>query len=462
MELRAIHKKLEQHCPPDYRINEIITFAYPYRRIRINATVNKSPEKSIQQVYATFLRTIKAGYCKEEQLIRFLGLHQEDFILRELYFLKERGFLDYAAGSWLLTEQGAAFIEDNGILKILEEEEFEFLVDVRTNEVVPKKRQLFHHRDTDNILETMIDFSHKDPSLLDGKNEELGDIYKRQHNGQAYLVDYDPSDIKFDKVEHDDYYLVEYLPCEEKKEESEPYIEVRNINKEGSLEKRLSKILSKNYPNVLYQLTNSDRPHFARIEELDTESVEEFKTEYSEQFEVEKRLQEPVTLSVWETQAKFAEALKAVKSKLLIESPWIKRATLKYISGIEKALKRGVLIVIFYGIESDDEHHYKTIEKLRSLKRKYAELFHLIHLPSHFEEQGNRQMTGTHRKLVIKDNDYYIQGSFNFLSFNKEVGQKIANEESILIRKKVSQKWSAIFSEYQINRDILNRHLKSI
>lgn len=56
----------------------------------------------------------------------------------------------------------------------------------------------------------------------------------------------------------------------------------------------------------------------------------------------------------------------------------------------------------------------------------------MIHLPTHFEEQGNDKMIGTHRKLIIKDNDYYIQDNFNFLSFNKEEGQKIANEESIL------------------------------
>ncbi len=82
--------------------------------------------------------------------------------------------------------------------------------------------------------------------------------------------------------------------------------------------------------------------------------------------------------------------------------------------------------------------------------------FHLIHLPTHFEEQGNYDMTGTHRKLIIKDNEYYIQGSFNFLSFNREKGQKIANEESILIPKKVKEKWINVFEEYEIDNKILN------
>ena len=53
MDIQEIHKKLDKQCPSDYKINEIIQFAYPYRRVRVNATVNKSPEKSIQQVGPT-------------------------------------------------------------------------------------------------------------------------------------------------------------------------------------------------------------------------------------------------------------------------------------------------------------------------------------------------------------------------------------------------------------------------
>ncbi len=447
MDIQEIHKKLDKQCPSDYRINEIIQFAYPYRRVRVNATVNKSPEKSIQQVYSVFLRTIKSGYNKEEQIIKFLGLNKEDFILRELYFLRERGFVDFASGIWLVTEQGEEFVKDNSILKILEEEEFEFLIDAISNQAIQKNFRLFSDKNIENRLNPEIDYSIKNPELLKNKNEQLSDIYKRENNGKAYLVDYDKSNIKFDKKENHDYYLIEYIPIKEKESELEPYIEVRNTDKDVSKEKRLSKSLSEKYPSILYQFTTSDRKSFAKIQEdNNSELLEEFKVT-----ETEKKITETQTLSVWETQEKFAEALKTVKSKILIESPWVKRATLKYISSIEKALQKSVDVIILYGIESNDEHHYGTIEKLRNLKSKYQNNFHLIHLPTHFEEQGNHKMTGTHRKLIIKDNDYYIQGSFNFLSFNKEKGQKIANEESILIPQNVETKWKNVLKEYGIN-----------
>ena len=139
MEIKEIHKKLVLQCSADYKINEIIMFAYPFRRVRINATVNKSPDKSIQQVYSVLLRTILVGYNNEEQIINFLGLHKEDFILRELYFLRERGYVDYVSGKWLVTEQGQDFIKDNSILKILEDEKFEFLIDAISNEALSKE-----------------------------------------------------------------------------------------------------------------------------------------------------------------------------------------------------------------------------------------------------------------------------------------------------------------------------------
>ena len=450
MDIQEIHKKLDKQCPSDYKINEIIQFAYPYRRVRVNATVNKSPEKSIQQVYSVFLRTIKAGYNKEEQIIEFLGLNKEDFILRELYFLRERGFVDFASGIWLVTEQGEEFIKDNSILKILEEEEFEFLIDAISNQAIVKDFRLFSERNIENKLNPEIEFSIKDPELLKNKNEELSDIYKKQNNGKAYLVDYDKSNIKFDKKENHDYYLIEYIPRTEKENELEPYIEIRNTNNDIAKEKRLTKALSHRYLELIKNFSNSERTSIIELQEESPEILEEFA------FEIPKKITQTQTLSVWETQEKFAETLKTVKSKILIESPWIKRATLKYINSIENALKKGVKVIILYGIESNDEHHYGTMEKLRNLESKYKKNFHLIHLPSHFEEKQNYKMTGTHRKLIIKDNDYYIQGSFNFLSFNKEKGQKIANEESILIPKKVQEKWDKVLSEYDINKGIIN------
>lgn len=446
MDIKEIHKKLVKQCPPDYKINEIIPFAYPFRRVRINATVNKSPEKSIQQVYSVLLRSIQIGCNTEKQIIEFLGLYKEDFILRELYFLRERGLADFTSGVWLVTEQGQEFIKDNSVLKVLEEDEFEFLIDGLTNETINKDFKTFQISKDFKKINSILDYPHKSEALLSSRSEKLADIYKKQKQGKAYLVDYEKSNIPFDSngKEFCEFYFIEYKPIKSKESDLESFIQIRNIDKDYSLNKRLSKIISDKYTEVLYLLTDSERATLANIEIEDSS--------FSQKFEdIKKPTLETQTLSIWETQAKFEESLKTVKKRILIESPWIKQATLKYVGLMEKALKNGVIFYILYGIEGNDEHHRKAEKEMERLEREYKG-FNLIHLPTHFESIGNNQMTGTHRKLVIKDNEFFIQGSFNFLSFNKKEGQKVANEESILIAKNIGNKWNSVFEEYEIRK----------
>lgn len=443
-EIQKIHQKLEEQCPTDFQINEIIRFAYPYRELKIKATVNKSPEQSMQQIYTTFLKTIKVGYSKEKDLLQFLGLNTNDFLIKELYFLREKGFVDLISDIWTITEQGENYIKDNSILQILEEEEFWFLVDGLTDKVLSFKK-LFHQKSTQKKFEFEINYANRSPEILKNKNEELADLYKSDKAKQAYLIDYDKENILFDKEKWQDYYLIEYKPIKEKQDTTEAFIEVRNTDNDFSLHKDLSKALLERYEDIINNFSDSERTSFATIKE-EKDLVKAFENNNKINASTKKDIED---LPIWKTQAKFEEALKTVKKRLWIESPWIKRATLQYISLMERALKRDVEIFVLYGIEDNDEHHYGTMEKLRKLKSKFPKLY-LIHLPTHFEDLGNTKMTGTHRKLLIKDNDYYIIGSFNFLSFNRKEGQTIANEESTLIRRNVADKWNKVFREYEI------------
>ena len=445
MDIKEIYKKLDDQCPSNYRINEIIPIAYPYRKVVINAIVNKSPEESIQQVYAIFIKAIKSGINTESELTHFLGLDKDDFILRELYFLRERGYLDFISNKWMITESGEEFSKDNTILKILSEEEFEFYIDAYSDEVLQNDFSFYNDYNVQNKIQPKVNFKNKSPELLKGKSEQLGDIYKKDKAGKAFLVDYDENEIKFDKEVFNDYFLIEYIPTREKEGELEPRIEIRNRNKEYSLNKRLTKILSQEYPNIIYDFTDSERAIVANIE-LDIK----YNDIVFEKIPTQENKAQIETLSIWETKAKFIEAIQNSKEKLLIESPWIKRAALNYIPELETALKRKVNIMVLYGIEGNDEHDFKAIREMERLVQNYKN-FKLIHLPSHFESTGNKNMVGSHKKLVIKDNEYYIHGSFNFLSFNKNEGQKVANEETLLISLDVSKKWTQVFNQYKIN-----------
>ena len=105
-------------------------------------------------------------------------------------------------------------------------------------------------------------------------------------------------------------------------------------------------------------------------------------------------------------------------------------------------------MIILYGIDENAEHDYKTVQEIKKIQQNYCRNFYFIDLSEHLK---GSEFTGSHRKLLIKDNDYYISGSFNFLSFAKHEGERIANEESQLITINVKEKWERIIKDYKLS-----------
>lgn len=439
--IEEIHRQLSKQAPDKYRINEIIPFGYPYRRVKVTIQANKSPEEAIQQIYNTLIQSIMLGFNTNEAICQFLGLESNDFLLNELYNLREKRYLDLVSNKWAVTPLGEDFVEDNSILQLLEEEDFEFLIDGLNHDILPKYEKPFSKIE-DKRINFELSIGNRSPELLKGKFEQLAEAYKTFHNNKSLLVSIDETDILFDKKSYQDYYLIEYLPTESN-ENIEPFIEIRNTDEHYTKNKRLTSLLSEKYPNIIYQFSDSERDIAIDIK------PHNLKDNSSEKELAHK------TLSIWETQREFEKAITATQKALLIESPWIRRATLNYLNHLEKAAKRGVIIVILYGIAEKDDHHQRAIREMYRLDANF-ENFHLIHLPTHFEDNPVRNLTGTHRKLLIKDADFYLSGSFNFLSFNRKEGQTIANEETLQIRKGVLKKWGSVFEEYELFENILN------
>jgi hypothetical protein len=296
----------------------------------------------------------------------------------------------------------------------------------------------------DKRLETTLKLPVKSPDLLDGKSSELAKLFKLKNQGET-LISYDPADITKDYPEWCKYWLVEYVPDRKNKRQDdsgESKLEVRSFN---SLKKmnRLTKQFNAEYQHYIYKLTNSERTEIEEVPEI-TKDAPRQSDASTEEFKM---------LGIWETKEQFINALKQVKERILIESPWVKQATQKYIPLFEDLLKKNKQLIILYGISEKDEHHIPTLDALKELKQRYNKTFILLHLPTYFKK-GVSQLTGTHRKLLIKDNDYYISGSYNFLSFGKHEQDKVANEEAFLIKKGVKEKWKQVIKEYGISNSL--------
>lgn len=429
------YKQLKDKAPTGYRLNELIQFSYPVRKIRLDVLVNKQPDGSLVKVYNVLLRAIQAGFHSQDKLFAFLGLGQTDeFVLRELFALREKGLVDLVSEKWLVTEEGEKFIQDEKILRIEEKEEFEFLIDGISGEIMSAKEYRTERNKLLKNLEAEVKFTIKSPELIEGKFQSLADTYKHDNENKSYLISYASDDIKYDSNNWCNFWLIEYIP--DRKSNQEPKLEVRNFETLKEIKSLTSKFNSE-YRHYIYSLSSSERTEFEEI------------TIIHEEPKVQSQTDDLSTLTIWETKQKFIEALNNVKEKILIESPWIKRATQEYIPLFEKLLKDKKQLTILYGISEKDEHDIYTLRKVEELQKQHKDKFKLIHLPTHFAEIHSR-LTGTHRKLVIKDNEYYIHGSFNFLSFGKNERQQVANEESLLISKDVSKKWEQVAKEYSL------------
>ena len=130
-----IYNKIHSQYPIDYRVNEIIAFAYPFRKIKARVTSNKQPEASLQQIYSVIVKAVEMGMQSEQELCQFLGISKDDFLVREFYFLREKGYLDLVSDKWLVTSAGKEFTQDNSVLMVLQQEDFEFYIDGITGEV---------------------------------------------------------------------------------------------------------------------------------------------------------------------------------------------------------------------------------------------------------------------------------------------------------------------------------------
>ena len=308
---QEVYETLARQAPHGYKVNELIRFSYPIRKVRIKALVNKSPDESLVKFYNVLLRSIEKGFNEKNSLFEFLGIPQNDeFVLRELFFLRERGLVDLVTEKWYVTEEGKIFIKDNKILRVEEQEDYEFLMDGVTGKIFPILSHVVKDSCEKKCLERKFNnIPAKSSELLKGRYPELCETYKQDSQNKAYLIDYD------ENIEYDnnklwiDYWFVEYIP--KKRNDNEPYLEIRNID---SLEKNdfLTKKFNNEYWRYLENFTDSERKEAEVVEEIEQQ-------ESRVPSPCSKKNSTIIDLTIWETKQQFISALQNVKEQILIK-----------------------------------------------------------------------------------------------------------------------------------------------
>ena len=119
-------------------------------------------------------------------------------------------------------------------------------------------------------------------------------------------------------------------------------------------------------------------------------------------------------LSTYEHRPLLIDSLKTAKNSIVIISPWIKVQSIdaEIIELINGAVDRGVHITIVYGIGKKEDSDKCVVDKLTDIQKRSKKRLTLI------------AANNTHEKVLIKDDEYIIITSFNWMSFrgNSEWG----------------------------------------
>jgi len=136
-----------------------------------------------------------------------------------------------------------------------------------------------------------------------------------------------------------------------------------------------------------------------------------------------------VDLSTFDHPPLLQDALTTTRQRLLIIAPWIRGAVvdIKFLKNLENLLKNGVEVYIGYGISQNPTQDavpedQEAKDKLTHLARQYSNF--------HFSRLGN-----THAKILVKDRDFAVVTSFNWLSFRGLRSLPFRDEQGVKIQR---------------------------
>lgn len=443
---RKLFEKYKNDLGEEYLLNDIIELAYPKIQTTIDVLVSSKPSDVLQDLHIFLLETIQTGLNEKSVLCSFLGIEEDDFIIDELYLLIKEGLVDLDDESnYRLTTKGQLFLENQKFIPETSNEKFTFYVDGLTNEI---KTSTIAKTHSQNKLKSLVDVNH---SFIQENWLEINSKFSKSSQEEKEIIElsnYKRSIVKKPRAVYEKIYALVYYP----KEETGKKIQIKAYNKTLRLLKNTTDSLNDQFSKnpLLFDFSQ------------DVETLNEFKDIIEKSKAADKpndRLSGKYKdISTFEHKELISEALLTGESRVYIESPWIRRATGNYIEAMNTFLKKGnTELFIAYGIDLSDRNkpHYETFEKIKALQIKYPNRLKIYHLPTHFSTNFNDR-SGTHRKILIKDNEFYIKGSFNWLSYAGEKGKNYAVEEGTQFFNNVEGFWEKVFKDYKLGFELNN------
>jgi hypothetical protein len=129
------------------------------------------------------------------------------------------------------------------------------------------------------------------------------------------------------------------------------------------------------------------------------------------------------TVTVHEHPPLLWDAISTARDRVLIICPWITEQVIDTpaLASIRKLLEKGVRLYIGYGIDAEAKKKKKGVPE------------GLVKLAAEFENFQLRDFGDTHEKVLIKDDQFVAEGSYNWLSFRGDPDRKLRRERSLKV-----------------------------
>lgn len=235
------------------------------------------------------------------------------------------------------------------------------------------------------------------------RSDEYGIALQKQYINNNRVFDFDRKE-EVDEV--DDNSLMSILP-------REIIDSAKGFSyKDSTLEKEIS--------NLTTQLDEIKESTQNEVEDVKDSSIEKIRFLENKilQMENERKGADRV-LSTYDHRPLLIDALENAKNTVVIVSPWIKKGGLnnEILGQIERALQRKTKVIIGYGISKKEDNDKWILNRLSDIQKKgYGQYLNIVRL------------SNTHEKVLIKDNDFMVITSFNWLSFKGDPNKGFRQE----------------------------------
>ena len=244
--------------------------------------------------------------------------------------------------------------------------------------------------------------------VFDGttRNDDYSIALQKQYNNNSRVLDFDSNFISEAEENNS---LISVLP-QEIIESAKSF-----SYKDSTLEREIS-----NLTTQLDAIKKNDDDNDEQHKESATERIR-FLEKKIDEMKNERKGADRI-LSTYDHRPLLLDALNNAKNTVVIVSPWIKSGGLddEILGCIERAVQRKTRVFIGYGISKKEDSDKRILRKLSNIQNKqYGNNLYLVRL-------GN-----THEKVLIKDNEYMVITSFNWLSFKGDPNRGFRQERGI-------------------------------